>query len=344
MKRNNVLKIIFFIALLLPTITTLNGLGWWWDPPGGGDTTPPSLSFVSPSAGASVSGTITVKVIATDSGSGMDLVSFYIDNSFIANDYTSSNNEYSVNYNTNGLNDGSHTLKAIAFDNDGNYNLKTRSIIKVTPEKIAVFFYDSTLIDDEILRYNSILQDEGFTKFYNYKDCTDVQGACQTIDSYESAEDTIFVYIIGHGNNDGSHSYTAFDRLSQEIVYSNDFKGYMDNWEAGRKCILVESCHAGDWADDFNEGPYLAMASSDETHTSWQYSPFSTYKSGVFTHYFFEHVEDGYSAVSSYYYAKNYVMEEELLHSFYNPFFDEWVYCQPQYPKIRDNSAYTWFT
>ncbi len=188
-------------------------------------------------------------------------------------------------------------------------------------EKIAVFFWASNACNnDEIIDgYIDILEDEGYTKFYEFKDSSNVVSACQTVDSYERDVDTIFVYIFGHGLNSGSHSYTNFS-ISGSTVYSNDFQDYMDAWESPRKCLLVESCYSGDWADDFNANPYLAMSTSDENHVSKYYT---TYEEGKFSHWFFVRVDAGYSAANSFTYAAG--------------------ICTTQYPKKKDNSAYTWF-
>ncbi len=97
----------------------------------------------------------------------------------------------------------------------------------------------------------------------------------------------------------------------------------MDSWEAQRKCILVESCHSGDWADDFAASPYLAMSTSDETHNSYALSTLPG--EGKFSHYFFYAVQNGYNAVNAFNYASGYVTRPV------------------QNPKIRDYSTYVWF-
>ena len=86
------------------------------------------------------------------------------------------------------------------------------------PEKIAVFFWATdagleTVIDD----YIDILELEGYEKFFKFEDSTNVESDCQTVDNFEYEDDTIFVYIIGHGNYNNSHSYTYFkaDECSQ---------------------------------------------------------------------------------------------------------------------------------
>jgi len=191
-------------------------------------------------------------------------------------------------------------------------------------EKIAVFFWASDAgLEDVIDDYIDILEDQDYTKFYNFEDSSNVASDCSTVDAYEHDQDTIFVYIIGHGNNDGDNSYTAF-KPNDSIVYSNTFRNYMNQWEAPRKCLLVESCYAGDWADDFASTPYLAMATSDEDHPAVSYNNHDLPWEGKFSHHFFAQIQ---------YYGKTAVEAFNCAKSL----------CSDQYPKKSDFSSYEWF-
>lgn len=298
-------------------------------------------TFINPVPGDTVSGLETVQLQATYDGYTLYRVRIrlYKDGVGITNYFDMSNignNVWQINWNTESYSDGSgYSLRFVLYRNSYSYSSLYCNDLTIDNsggteppepppsggEKIAIFFWASDAGTSTVInKYITYLQAEGYTKFYNFKDSTNVAADCQTVDAYEDSEDTIFVYIIGHGNNDGSHSYTAF-RPSGSYVYSNTFRGYMNLWEAPRKCILVESCHSGDWADDFAASPYLAMSTSDETHVSYAYSTLPG--EGKFSYYFFRHVYDGYNAVDSYYYARN--------------------YCTNQYPKIQDYSSYVWF-
>jgi hypothetical protein len=71
-------------------------------------------------------GTKTVKITATDADSGVALVKFYIDgvlNDVLMHPFTG--NEYRFVWNTTTAAEGSHTLKAVAFDNAGNSSTAT---------------------------------------------------------------------------------------------------------------------------------------------------------------------------------------------------------------------------
>jgi hypothetical protein len=95
---------------------------------GGGDNTPPTVSITSPADSAIVKGTVAITANASDSGSGVKQVDFYIDNVSVG---TSTGPSYAVNWNTGGLVPGSsHVLKAVATDNAG--NTATSASINVT--------------------------------------------------------------------------------------------------------------------------------------------------------------------------------------------------------------------
>ncbi len=286
----------------------------------GPDTEAPVVSISYPADGAIVGGVVSVNVAATDNV-GVAGKAISIDGSAYTTDLT---------WDTTGLPDGStHTITAEAWDDAGNYGYSDTITVTVNNtipppppgEKIAVFFWATDAGAQWVIdKYIGILQNEGYTKFFDFKDSYNPESDADSVDAYEDEYDTIFVYVFGHGNNNGQHSYTAF-RPSASIVYSNEFRTWMDRWEAPRKGIFTESCHSGDWADDFAASPYIAMSTSDETHLSYAVGPLPNEGKG--SKYFFEHIQDGFNAV------------------------DSWNYMQPyissQYPKIQDFSDYVWF-
>ncbi|NHJ03803.1 MAG: hypothetical protein EAX90_03200 [Candidatus Heimdallarchaeota archaeon] len=298
--------------------------------------------FINPQPGDTVSGYVSIRLQATYDGYTLYRVRIrlYKDSVGITSYYDMThegNNIWQINWDTENYDDGSgYSLRFILYRSSYRYaSLYCNDItvdnsggIPPPPppppeegEKIAVFFWATDAGTESVInKYINYLQSEGYTKFFKFEDSYNVQSDCQTVDNYEDSDDTIFVYIIGHGNNDGYHSYTAF-RPSASIVYSNTFRSWMDLWEAPQKCILVESCHSGDWADDFANSPYLAMSTSDETHLSYALGTLPG--EGKFSYYFFNYVQSGHNAVDSFNYAKS--------------------YCSNQYPKIRDYSSYVWF-
>ncbi len=85
---------------------------------GGGtqDTTPPTVNFTSPTAGATVSGTVSVQVTAGDNV-GVASVNLSVDGVLIGGD---SSAPYTFSWNTTTVANGSHTLTATALDAAGN--------------------------------------------------------------------------------------------------------------------------------------------------------------------------------------------------------------------------------
>jgi glucose/arabinose dehydrogenase len=81
------------------------------------DTTPPTVSITSPGNGATVAGTVTLTVTASDNV-GVAGVQYYLDNVALGTEQTT--NPYSMPWNTTTAPDGSHTLKAVARDAAGN--------------------------------------------------------------------------------------------------------------------------------------------------------------------------------------------------------------------------------
>ena len=99
---------------------------------GGGkaDKIAPVISITSPSAGATVTGTTSISVSATDNSGKVASVSLYVDNVFLNSSGTS---PFTFSW-TTGSN-GSHTLYATAKDAAGNQG--TSSSITVTVNNVA---------------------------------------------------------------------------------------------------------------------------------------------------------------------------------------------------------------
>jgi hypothetical protein len=170
-------------------------------------------------------------------------------------------------------------------------------------EKIAVFFWASDAGTQTVINeYKGYLQAEGYTKFFEFKDTTNFANDFATVAAYEDASDTVFFYLFGHGNNDGSHSYTAFRNGGYSIVYSNTFRSYCNGLDSTQVGLVISSCHSGDWADDMIGGGYLAISSSDETHNSWAVGALPGEE--VFANYFFNYVHNGYNAVDAFWAAR----------------------------------------
>lgn len=193
-------------------------------------------------------------------------------------------------------------------------------------EKIAVFFWASDAGTYSVINeYQAILEDEGYTKFFNFRDTNNFQADFNTVEAYEDADDIVFFYLFGHGNNNGYHSYTAF-APSSSVVGSHEFRAMCDTLDSSKVGMFISSCHSGDFADDMVGGGYLAISSSDETHNSWSTGGMPGEE--VFADYFFDYVSSGYDAVDAYYAAKSHM-----------PTSGSYV----QNPKLVDQCTYNFF-
>jgi hypothetical protein len=96
-------------------------------PPPSGDTTAPTISFTAPANNASVSGTITITLSASDNVA-VTKVDIYVDNSTIIKNDTNASDGWQSAWNSRNVSDGAHTLKAVATDAAGNSTTVTRAI------------------------------------------------------------------------------------------------------------------------------------------------------------------------------------------------------------------------
>ena len=80
------------------------------------DVAPPEVAITSPSEGSAIGGTITVQVDASDNV-GVERVEFYIDGDLA---YTDDTAPYEYEWDTTSVADGSHTIRAVAYDAEGN--------------------------------------------------------------------------------------------------------------------------------------------------------------------------------------------------------------------------------
>jgi hypothetical protein len=108
---------------------------------GGGsvDTAPPAVSFISPSPGATVSGSVSVQVNASDNV-GVVWINLSVDETPSGSDTTA---PYSFNWDSSSIPNGEHTLVATAQDASGNTSTATISVtvnnsVDTTPPSISI--------------------------------------------------------------------------------------------------------------------------------------------------------------------------------------------------------------
>ncbi len=81
------------------------------------DTTPPTVGVTAPANGSTVSGSVALAATASDTGSGIARVEFWADGTLLSSD---SSAPYTATWNASNASDGSHSIRATAYDVAGN--------------------------------------------------------------------------------------------------------------------------------------------------------------------------------------------------------------------------------
>jgi len=89
------------------------------------DNTPPKVTITSPVSGATVKGSVTISVSASDT-SGVQRIEFYIDGKLKATDYTA---PYTYQWNSKSVKAGTHTILVIAYDRTGSMRQTSVTVI-----------------------------------------------------------------------------------------------------------------------------------------------------------------------------------------------------------------------
>lgn len=118
------------------------------------DTTPPTVSLASP--GSTVSGIVSLSATASDA-SGISAVQFYDGTTLISTDNTS---PYQATWNTTGVANGSHTLRAVATDLAGN---AAESSVVVTVNNVASQLAIDKLVTTKQTTASNTISVTGFT-------------------------------------------------------------------------------------------------------------------------------------------------------------------------------------
>jgi subtilisin len=147
----------------------------------GGDTdTAPSVSWVNPSDGETVSGTVTVQIDASDSEDSDDSldVTYSVDGgSERSTAYNTDTGYYEDSWDTTGVSDGDHTLEATATDSAGN---SSSSTITVTTDNSSDGGDNAPTIDTFSLTDDS---NPSWTRYYVDWAVSDADGDLSSVTS-----------------------------------------------------------------------------------------------------------------------------------------------------------------
>jgi poly(hydroxyalkanoate) depolymerase family esterase len=118
---------------------------------GGGDTTAPTVNVTAPTAGTTVSGTVTISASASDNV-GVSRVEFFVDGALVGSDTSS---PYSFAWNSASVANGSHALMAKAYDAAGNVGTDNDTSVNVS---------NSGGTTPVTVSFNSITAEDGYVK------------------------------------------------------------------------------------------------------------------------------------------------------------------------------------
>ena len=95
------------------------------------DTTPPNVTISTPGSGTTLTGTVAVAATASDN-IGVTDVKFYADTTLLKDD-TTVGDGWSLQWNTAAVPNGTHTLKAVAYDAAGNNKTSSSDVVVNNP-------------------------------------------------------------------------------------------------------------------------------------------------------------------------------------------------------------------
>jgi len=259
---------------------------------GGGQNTPPTVTITNPTNGATVSGTLSISVTATDPEDGALTASIYIDNVLktTGNSYTWDTTTYS---------EGSHTISATATDSGG---LSDNDQITVTVNNtnggdgivrkfalvIGISDYegtanDLTYCDDDAIDWRNFLQSKGYTVttlIDTQATANNIQAKVIDLLAAEDADDYVVFTYSGHGYNYPGYGSCI---ISTDLYYMTHgyFESYFDTADSQHVYFAFDACQIGGFQGLIETNMVGAFASN----TRYSYDGDATMQNGVFTYY-----------------------------------------------------------
>jgi hypothetical protein len=257
---------------------------------GGGGNIAPTVTITNPNNGATVSGSITISIDATDPEDGALTADIYIDGELIAN-----SNSYS--WDTTTYSDGSHTIYATATDsgdlsdsdeitvtvnNGGNGDVDKYALV------IGISDYegtanDLTYCDDDAQDWKSFLQGEGYSVTMltdNQATADNIEAALYDLITAEDADDYIVLTYSGHGIKYRNYGSCI---ISHDLYYMTHgyFESFFDMAESQHIYVAFDACQIGGFQGLVETNRVGAFASN----TKYSYDGDETMGNGVFTYY-----------------------------------------------------------
>ncbi len=256
----------------------------------GGGNTPPVVTITNPGNGATVLGTVSITVDATDVEDGALTADIYIDGSFVANA-----NSYS--WDTTSYSDGIHTIYAEATDSGG---LTDSDSITVTVnngggnpvEKYALIIgisdYQGTgndlqYCDDDAVDWKNFLQGEGYTVTIltdNQATANNINSAVDDLLADEDGNDYVVLTYSGHGARFQGYGSCI---ISHDLYYMTHgwLEQKFDSSDSPHIYFAFDACQIGDFKGLVDNNKVGAFASNRRL----SYDGDATMQNGVFTYY-----------------------------------------------------------
>jgi hypothetical protein len=257
---------------------------------GGGGNTAPTVIITDPNNGATVSGSITISIDATDPEDGSVNADIYIDGEFKA-----TSNSYG--WDTTAYSDASHTIYATTTDSGG---LSASDQITVTVNNggggdidkyalvIGISDYEGTMndltyCDDDAQDWKNFLQAEGYTVtmlLNTQATAENIETALYNLLASEDADDYVVLTYSGHGIKYRNYGSCI---VSHDLYYMTHgyFESFFDMAESQHIYFAFDACQIGGFQGLVDTNSIGAFASN----TKYSYDGDESMENGVFTYY-----------------------------------------------------------
>ena len=246
-----------------------------------GILTPPDVRITSPAPGKEFSkDTLTVTVVAKDTGGGIDEIMLYHNGKAIGGDTRAvkivSRGSEAIREYTVTLVDGVNTFRAVGFSKDRTESNPYELVVKLTaPSKdvsLYVFAVGINKYKNPALNLNYAEPDargiadffkrqgKGLFKNVDIREIYNEQATKENIVSKLSQlqninpQDAVVIYLAGHGENISEkwyfipHELTYPEReedVKTKGISSDELSGYMKNIKAQKILLLIDACKSG---------------------------------------------------------------------------------------------------
>lgn len=186
------------------------------------------VNVIAPLNGATVGSSVIIQAEA-DSNNGIEKVEFYIDGTKIGEDFTIS--PYTYSWDTVAFSDGQHTVKAIAYDNEGGTVTDDDTVVTVSNGFVGLIKYGPEIFNSGSTEYISTALLPNGNVIIAYRDNADSgKGKFQIRDTGGNIfkSETLF-------NNSDTHSIDAVT-----LMNGNVYIAFIDNFDSFLYAVILD--------------------------------------------------------------------------------------------------------